>query len=97
MMEMVKLASDDGLLNLSSNDGMLNLSFDDGLNLADYWILGYLFEVYDFFFFAFNGFLFSSVAFFLGLFVVVVVVVGGCSGSLGFEIYLGTGFEFLFG
>ena len=57
-MEAVKLASDDGLLNLSSNDGMLNLAFDDGLNLADYWILGYLFEVYDFFALLLMGFCF---------------------------------------
>ena len=49
-MEAVKLASDDGLLNLSSNDGMLNL--------ADYWILGYLFEVYDFFALLLMGFCF---------------------------------------
>ena len=36
-------------------------------------------------------------SFFLGLFFVVVLVVGGCSGNLGFEMYLGTGFEFLLG
>ena len=37
-MEVLKLASDDGLLNLASNNRLLNLT-DDGLNLTNYWIL----------------------------------------------------------
>ena len=35
VMEVLKLASDDGLLNLASNNGLLNLT-DDGLNLTNY-------------------------------------------------------------